>query len=1783
MPLNKLDNFIKNTEGRILYVSPSDLDSSDSIDNQGNSLARPFKTLQRALIESARFSYIKGRSNDSVEKTTVLLMPGEHTIDNRPGFQCFDSSGVAKVKSPGGVESNASITLDLNLNTNFNLAQEDNILYKFNSVNGGVIVPRGTSVVGLDLRKTKIRPLYVPNPTDINVPTSSIFRITGTCYFWQFSIFDGNENSLVYTNNTDFGDTKKSIPTFSHNKLTVFEYADGVNNVSTYGITDLDMYYAKLSNAYNTASTREIEQSEKYPQDALAFEKQRPEYEIVGAFAADPLELTSIEAGSGGVVTSVVTVRTKIAHGFQVGTPIKIRGVNPTNYNISAIVTSINISNDKEFTYSLQSFPLDLKVGNVASATATIETDTVFGASPYIFNISMRSVYGLNGLHADGDKATGFRSMVVAQFTGVSLQKDDRAFVEYDSSTRSYNKIAVGSAVYGSDLSSGSSATATGQVYHLNSGAIYRDGWETCHIKMSNDAVLQIVSVFAIGYAKHFSAESGADASITNSNSNFGQLALISDGFKREAFTKDDKGFITSIIPPRAIDTDEEELDWVSIAATNDVASTSTKLYLHGYKSKDVEPLVITQGYRVGAKVNDKIYLPNSTNTPYEASIVMEDGSSSFKSYTVTDEPDENSNSFFIGSNNLVTGEKVIIVSDDGDLPENLETNTVYYIIKEGATRVKLASSEANANNSSEISVSFGTNLKIITRVSDKSAGEAGHPVQYDDANNNWFINVASSGNTITSNLTTSESEITFIKRTEDTRGLDEKLYKLRIVIPKETVNGKPPENGFIIQESSSTGFELDSDANKNDTLTTKNYRFDRNPRFISTCSYSTPTITVVSEISHDLNVGDLVIIKNVTDTTNTTGAINAGYNGTFKVTGVTDDMTFTYGRTDVNGIERSPSAFLTNDNRTTRSTSSPRFEKNDLQTNYYIYRKEVISEYEQDITDGIYHVYALSANKKVPIEFDNLEYSQNVVNLYPQLDRDNVNDNPQSTKSFAARSPLGKVDTDDLKKSLTRESLDDYTKSSGVGKLVSTNGTGVNPTITFSRRHGLSGIATGSITDASSGANGSSAGTINNVKLLTGSASGTWQGATGDATFNVSGELTNFKIVSKGSGYTNDETLYLDNSVVGAGVGGAQFKVGISDGVGTVLQFTGIGTASDSYHRVISVSNDTQVVIAKTASDPDILSGQYAIEIGPVISVSSASQNGADTTFNTTKAHGLVVGNKFRILTVDNVKVGDFVVKSVVDVDTFTATTNYAAAALLVSSTAPKYILKHGYSSNAGSSDASDENLGSRSLTFYDNEYAYVDSSIKVEVGDSTVKIDLPGSLTNIEDRFSYGSYIEIDDEIMRVASPTVTNDKITVIRGSLATGISSHDASSLIRRIKPLPVEFRRQSILRASGHTFEYLGYGPGNYSTALPQVQDRTLTVNEEYLAQSQEKAAGAVVYTGMNSKGDFYIGNTKKSALTGEEINFDIPVPTITGENPSNLSVVFDEATIKERIVVEGGDSGQVLSQFDGPVTFNNSVKVIDLLVGNKIKLAKDTESISFTTGSLVIEGGVGIAKSVFVGQGLHASSLNVTGDISGADVTCSDINAVGVVTATGGTFGNIGIGTDDNQTVTTSSGKLILDAATNEVEINADLDHNGDLDTSGSGTFGGAGTFGGNLSVTGTGTFTGDITALTSDIRLKDDISPITEALEKVKSISGFTYKHNELAKTACNLDTGDQRFVGVSAQEIQAILPEAVKPAPSNNEYLTVQYEKLVPLLIESVKELSAKVDNLEQKLSDK
>ena len=82
----------------------------------------------------------------------------------------------------------------------------------------------------------------------------------------------------------------------------------------------------------------------------------------------------------------------------------------------------------------------------------------------------------MNGMLADGKSATGFRSVVAAQYTGVSLQKDDRAFVKYNKTSRIYDEITT-TKVTGSALASGSSSTNADTVYHLDSDAIYNCDW----------------------------------------------------------------------------------------------------------------------------------------------------------------------------------------------------------------------------------------------------------------------------------------------------------------------------------------------------------------------------------------------------------------------------------------------------------------------------------------------------------------------------------------------------------------------------------------------------------------------------------------------------------------------------------------------------------------------------------------------------------------------------------------------------------------------------------------------------------------------------------------------------------------------------------------------------------------------------------------------------------------------------------------------------------------------------------------------------------------------------------------------------------------------------------------------------------------------------------------------------------------------------------------------------------------------------------------------------------
>jgi len=105
----------------------------------------------------------------------------------------------------------------------------------------------------------------------------------------------------------------------------------------------------------------------------------------------------------------------------------------------------------------------------------------------------------------------------------------------------------------------------------------------------------------------------------------------------------------------------------------------------------------------------------------------------------------------------------------------------------------------------------------------------------------------------------------------------------------------------------------------------------------------------------------------------------------------------------------------------------------------------------------------------------------------------------------------------------------------------------------------------------------------------------------------------------------------------------------------------------------------------------------------------------------------------------------------------------------------------------------------------------------------------------------------------------------------------------------------------------------------------------------------------------------------------------------------------------------------------------------------------------------------------------------------------------------------------------------------------------------------------------------GNIVAYYSDERLKDIEGNIDSPLEKVSQLNGFYYTANKKAQT---LGYKDNRQVGVSAQQVEAVMPEVVTDAAIGHGYKTVDYAKLVPLLIEAVKEQQDQIETLKSRL---
>ena len=291
-------------------------------------------------------------------------------------------------------------------------------------------------------------------------------------------------------------------------------------------------------------------------------------------------------------------------------------------------------------------------------------------------------------------------------------------------------------------------------------------------------------------------------------------------------------------------------------------------------------------------------------------------------------------------------------------------------------------------------------------------------------------------------------------------------------------------------------------------------------------------------------------------------------------------------------------------------------------------------------------------------------------------------------------------------------------------------------------------------------------------------------------------------------------------------------------------------------------------------------------------------------------------------------------------------------------------------------------------------------------------------------------------------------------------------------------------------------------------------------------------------------------------------------------------------------------SGQFLPTANGVLLGNTTrtfnVSADNLNFSNSIVVANNT-NINIRAGDGIIANATGLivnASSISngvlnIGQGgtngaSRAAGLNNLLPTQNAAVTGYALKTSGTDAFWGDTQGYTGsrgdtgfIGSRGYTGATGATGAAGTNGATGATGAQGPIGYTGSKgDTGATGTF--SGSYTGNMSINGSITATGDITAYYSDDRLKTRIGNIESALDKLMSLNGFLFEPNELAQS---LGYEKKKEVGVSAQEVQQVLPQAVAEAPIDSQYLAVKYERLIPLIIEAIKELKFELDDLKVK----
>jgi hypothetical protein len=352
------------------------------------------------------------------------------------------------------------------------------------------------------------------------------------------------------------------------------------------------------------------------------------------------------------------------------------------------------------------------------------------------------------------------------------------------------------------------------------------------------------------------------------------------------------------------------------------------------------------------------------------------------------------------------------------------------------------------------------------------------------------------------------------------------------------------------------------------------------------------------------------------------------------------------------------------------------------------------------------------------------------------------------------------------------------------------------------------------------------------------------------------------------------------------------------------------------------------------------------------------------------------------------------------------------------------------------------------------------------------------------------------------------------------------------------------------------------------TKLATIATAGKVSNSATTAASANTASAIVA---RDASGNFTAG-TITAALTGN----------VTGALTGNASTATSAAawTTARTITLAGDLSGSV--SIDG----STNVTLTATVAGDTVALGTDTTGNYVAAGAVSGSGLSGSASS-------EGSTFTVTSNATSANTPSTIVFrdasgnfTAGTITAalTGNTAGtHTGAVVGNASTATTLATARAIQgvnfdgsAAITVVTAGTGISVSGTAVTNTLSTSGG--NIGGAIAVSGAITATGEVTAYFSDLRLKTNIVPIADALAKVEAINGVTFDPNAAA-LALGIDARHQ--MGVIAQEVEAVAPELVCDSAFAG-YKTVRYDKLTALLIEAVKELSAKVTTLEAQLGN-